>query len=142
MAIVDDRIEQEVHIQAPPEVVFSFFTDAARHPRWMGRQATLDPRPGGVYRCEVNDTHTVVGTYVVVEPPRRVVFTWGFAGNDTVPPGSSTVSVTLTPDQDGTHLHLVHVGLPHPALAGHDDGWRGYLTQLAAAAAPPRRRRA
>jgi uncharacterized protein YndB with AHSA1/START domain len=55
VAIIADRIEQEIHIQAPPEVVFAFFTDAAKHPRWMGRNAVLDPRPGGVYRVEVNE---------------------------------------------------------------------------------------
>jgi uncharacterized protein YndB with AHSA1/START domain len=137
MAIIAHRIEQEIHIQAPPEVVFSFFTDPAQHPRWMGRRAKLDPRAGGLYWCEVSDTHTVIGEYVSVEPPRRVVFTWGFAGNDDVPPGSSTVSVTLTPDGDGTHVHLVHIGLPHPALTGHDQGWTGYLRQLAAAAQAP-----
>lgn len=30
-------------------------------------------------------------------------------------------------------LRLVHTGLPHPALAGHDKGWHGYLSQLAGA---------
>jgi len=134
MAITASHIEQEIHIQAPPEVVFSFFTDPVQHPRWIGRQAKLDPRPGGIYWCEVDDTHTVVGEYLSVEPPRRVVFTWGFAGNDDVPPGSSTVTVTLTPDSGGTHLRLVHTGLPHPAVDAHDQGWTGYLRQLAATA--------
>jgi hypothetical protein len=27
----------------------------------------------------------------------------------------------------------VHTGLPHPALAGHEEGWSGYLAQLAQA---------
>jgi uncharacterized protein YndB with AHSA1/START domain len=139
VAIIDGRIEQQIHIAAPPEVVFSYFTDPAKHPRWMGQRATLDARPGGLYRCEVNDTHTVIGAYVLVEPHSRLVFTWGFVGNDTVPPGSSTVSVTLTRTPDGTDLHLVHTGLPHPALGGHEEGWRGYLAQLAVAIEPPSR---
>jgi uncharacterized protein YndB with AHSA1/START domain len=136
MVIIAGRIEREIHIQAPPEVVFAFFTDAAKHPRWMGRNAVLDPRPGGLYRVEVTDTHTVVGEYLLVEPPSKIVFTWGFAGNQTIPPGSSTVDITLTPDRDGTLLHLTHTGLPHPALHDHHRGWTGYLTQLAAAATP------
>jgi uncharacterized protein YndB with AHSA1/START domain len=134
MVIIAGRIEQEIYIGAPPEVVFLFFTDAAKHPRWMGRNAVLDPRQGGVYRVEVTDTHTVVGEYLLVEPPSKVVFSWGFAGNEAVPPGSSTVAITLIPDRDGTLLHLTHAGLPHPALADHDRGWTGYLAQLAAAA--------
>jgi uncharacterized protein YndB with AHSA1/START domain len=134
VAIAGDRLEHELLIRAPAELVFGFFTDSELYPRWMGREATLDPRPGGIYRCVVHDEATVLGEYVVVEPPRRVVFTWGFEGGSGVPAGSSTVSVTLTPVPDGTLLRLVHTGLPHPALAGHDEGWTGYLAQLAAAA--------
>jgi len=135
MAIAGDRIEHEVLIAAPPELVFAFFTDPALYPRWMGREATLDPRPGGVYRCVVHDRATVVGEYVIVDPPHRVEFTWGFEGGSGVPPGSSTVSVTLTAVPEGTLLRLVHTGLPHPALAGHDTGWSGYLAQLSREAA-------
>jgi uncharacterized protein YndB with AHSA1/START domain len=134
MAIAGDRIEHEIRIAAPPELVFAFFTDPELHARWLGREATLDPRPGGVYRCVVHDRATVLGEYVTVDPPRRVEFTWGFDGGAAVPPGSSTVDVTFTPVPDGTLLRLVHTGLPHPALDGHDAGWSGYLAQLAGAA--------
>jgi uncharacterized protein YndB with AHSA1/START domain len=127
---VDDRLEHRVRIQAPPDVVYAFFTDPVRHVRWMGRSAVLDPRPGGIYQVEVNDTHTVVGEYVLLDPPTSVVFTWGFQGNPDAPPGCSKVTVTLTPDGGGTLLVLTHLGLPHPLLAGHDQGWTGYLGQL------------
>jgi uncharacterized protein YndB with AHSA1/START domain len=135
VAIAGDRVEHEIHIAAPPEIVFAFFTDPELHARWLGREATLDPRPGGVYRCVVHDHATVLGEYITVDPPRRIEFTWGFDGAAAVPPGSSTVAITLTPVPDGTLLRLVHAGLPHPALQGHDTGWNGYLAQLARAAA-------
>lgn len=137
MAIAGDRIEHEVLIAAPPELVFAFFTDPELYSRWMGREATLDPRPGGIYRCVVHDRATVLGEYVLVEPPNHIEFTWGFEGGSGVAPGSSRVSVTLTPVPEGTLLRLVHTGLPHPALPGHDTGWSGYLEQLAGAAAEP-----
>jgi uncharacterized protein YndB with AHSA1/START domain len=135
MTITGDRIEQEIHVQAPPEVVFGFFTDPAMHNRWIGHCATLDPRCGGIYRCVMNDTATAVGEFVEVDPPHRVVFTWGFENNPGIPPGSSTVTVTLTADRGGTRVRLVHTGLAHPAIAPHHQGWGGYLAQLASAAA-------
>jgi uncharacterized protein YndB with AHSA1/START domain len=138
MTVTGDRVEQEIHIQAPPEVVFRFFTDPEMHNRWIGQRATLDPRPGGIYRCIMTDTATVVGQYVEVEPPNRVVFTWGFENNPGIPPGSSTVSVTLTADHNGTRVRLVHTGLPHPAIAPHSQGWAGYLAQLSEAAGTQR----
>jgi uncharacterized protein YndB with AHSA1/START domain len=127
-------VEREIRIAARPETVFDFFVDPEKMTRWKGRRAELDPRPGGIYRCVVHDTATVRGEYVVVEPPHRIEFTWGFEGAAGVPAGSSTVSVSLTPVPEGTLLRLVHTGLPHPALAGHDTGWSGYLAQLADAA--------
>jgi len=137
MTINGDRIEQEIHIEAPPEAVFRFFIDPEMHNRWIGLRATLDPRPGGVYRCIMTQTATVVGTYVDVDPPHRVVFTWGFENDPQIPPGSSTVTITLTADRHGTRVRLVHTGLPHPAIAPHHKGWAGYLAQLATVAAEP-----
>ena len=130
-------IEREVRIDASPETVFSFFTDPAKMVQWKGATATLDPRPGGVYRVEMNEQYIALGEYVVVDPPNRVVFTWGWEGDDAVtPPGSSTVEVTFTPDGDGTLVRLVHTGLPTPeSVEAHGQGWDEYMPRLVIAAA-------
>ena len=70
-------LEREVRIAASPETVFSFFTDPDQMVRWKGKAATLDPRPGGIYRVDMNGSDIARGEYVEVEPPSRVVFTWG-----------------------------------------------------------------
>ena len=49
---------------------------------WMGVAALLDPRPGGTFRVDANGRDVVIGEYVEVEPPHRVVFTWGFEGTE------------------------------------------------------------
>ncbi len=41
-------VEHEVRVAATPERVFDYFTDPAKMVMWMGIEATLDPRPGGV----------------------------------------------------------------------------------------------
>ena len=68
----------------------------------------------------------------MVEPPRRIAFTWGWEGDASpVPPGSSTVEVTLEPHgTDSTLLTLVHFGLPLDAIDMHRDGWNHYLDRL------------
>ena len=48
-------VEREVRIAARPETVFEFFTDPEKMVLWKGRQASLDPRPGGIYRVEMGD---------------------------------------------------------------------------------------
>ena len=50
--------------------------------------ATYEPtESGGVFALDINRT-CVRGQFVVVEPPHRVVFTWGVDGSDALPPGT------------------------------------------------------
>src|SRR5690349_14190218 len=100
-------ITQEIRIAAHPETVFAFLTDPEKILRWKGKTAEVDPRPGGIYRVDITGRDVARGEYVEVVPHRRVVFTWGWEGaGNPVPPGSSTVEITLMPDGDGTILRL------------------------------------
>jgi uncharacterized protein YndB with AHSA1/START domain len=129
-------LEHEVRIDASPETIFEFFTDPAKAVQWMGDRATLDPRPGGIYEVEMSNQYTAIGEYVEVDPPHRVVFTWGWKGDvEHMPPGSSTVEITLTPDGDATVVRLVHSGIPAHAVEPHSDGWKKFLPRLAIVAA-------
>jgi uncharacterized protein YndB with AHSA1/START domain len=134
-----DVVEREVRIAARPETVFAFFVDPEKMILWKGRRAELDPQPGGVYRVEINDQAIARGEYVEIDPPKRVVFTWGWEGQEdgphAVPPGSSRVEVSLEPDGDGTLVRLRHLDLPEEAREIHGQGWDLYLGRLAAVAA-------
>ena len=114
-------------------MVFEFLTTEEGMTAWMGQHARLDPRPGGCFAVGIAG-HAVRGEYVLVEPPRRVVVSWGMAGSVELPPGASTVEFTLTPVAGGTRVDLRHSDLPDPALAGHADGWSHFLPRLAVAA--------
>ena len=128
-------IERELRIDAPPETVFGFFIDGDRMARWMGRTVTLDPTPGGAYRIDYNGADIASGTFVEIDEPRRIAFTWGWeAPGDAVPPGGSLVEVTLTPDGAGTRLLLRHSGLPTDSVGGHAEGWDYFLPTLKSAA--------
>jgi uncharacterized protein YndB with AHSA1/START domain len=138
VAVNEERVpvEREVRIDAPPEVIFKFFVDPEQMIRWKGVEATLDPRPGGIYRVNVTGADIVRGEYVEVSPNERVVFTWGWEGEgNPVPSGSSTVEITLVPDGATTLVRLRHHGLPGGPEDRHAEGWEHYLARLAAAAA-------
>lgn len=132
-----DAVELETRIAASPETVFDFFVDPDRMIQWMGRAAQLDPRPGGGFRCDINGEAIAAGEYVAVEPPSRVVFTWGWEGENSVTPvGSSTVEILLAADGDGTRLRLIHRDLPSAESARkHGQGWTHYLERLRQAGA-------
>ena len=127
----DRDVEYETRIAASPETVFGFFTDPARMVQWMGTEATLDPRPGGVCRINPSGHAAMSGRFVEVDRPRRVVFSWGWETQLlSTPPESTLVEVTLTPDGDGTLLRLVHRQLRSDAVAFHRAGWGHYLPRL------------
>jgi uncharacterized protein YndB with AHSA1/START domain len=128
--------ERTLSIDASPETVWEFFVDPKKLMRWKGIKAELDPQVGGTYYCEVIAGHTARGEFVQLDRPNRLVFTWGWDGQEGVPPGSSTIEVELAPEGDGTSLRFVHSNLPTAeAVASHAHGWDHYLPRLEIAAA-------
>jgi uncharacterized protein YndB with AHSA1/START domain len=126
----------ETHIAAPPETVFSYFVEPEKIVRWMGVRAQVDARPGGRYAVDINAMARARGEYVEVVPPSRIVLSFGWEDDPAVPPGSTTLEVTLTPEPDGTHVRLVHRGLPAGMQREqHEHGWTHYLARIRIAAA-------
>jgi len=126
------ELEREIVIDATPETIWPFLTEADRHLEWDGTDAELDPRAGGVYRVLVAGEYQSAGEFVEVVPHEKVVFTFGWEqeGNP-ITPGSTTVEITLHPEGDKTRLRLVHRGLPEDAVDDHIGGWSHYLDRLA-----------
>ena len=120
-------------VAAEPETVFAYFTDPTRYVRWMGVDATLEPEPGGTYRVFMRDGVETAGKFVEIDPPRRLVFTWGWTHDQDVPPGSTTVEITLAAEDGGTRLLLRHHDLPSDHQRSHHGaGWQLYLSRLVA----------
>jgi uncharacterized protein YndB with AHSA1/START domain len=124
-------------LPGPPERVFAAWTDPALLARWMSpfaaASAQVDLRVGGHFSIVMHGPgdgggihHS--GTYRVVDPPHRLVFTWRspFTG-----PEPSVISLTLRPVEDGTELTLVHEHLPADQVASHRGGWNQILDHLA-----------
>ena len=136
------NIEREIFIAASPETVFKYFVERAFMARWFGKQHTLDPRPGGIFRVEVSAGNFVRGTFTEVRPHRRIAFTWGWEGRDDLPPGRSLVEIELVPKDGGTLLRLRHSGLPIMAETPftpeeHRKRWTKYLARLGKQSAIP-----
>lgn len=123
-----------IYIAAAPAVVFDYFTDPKALTSWMGDRAVLDPRPGGEFTLFFED-RAVVGRYVEVARPHRLVISWGRRGSTELPPGASTLEVTFTVEGAGTRVTVVHSGLPPLEQERHALGWRHYLARLAVAGA-------
>ena len=126
--------EKSVLVPLSADETFALITQPDRLRRWQVVTARVDLRAGGDYRWTIIPGHSVAGTFTEVEPGRRVVFSWGWEGSAELPPGASTVIITLEPASGGTIVHLVHEGLSGEQEASHAAGWTHYLDRLVTAA--------
>jgi uncharacterized protein YndB with AHSA1/START domain len=128
-----DPVTASVHIDAPPERVYEYFTQPKAIVRWMGEYALLEPEPGGRFTLDVKGA-PVRGRFLHLDPPHRLLISWGYAGSERLPPGASTVEVRITAEGTGTRVDLEHRDLPSAEQPGHATGWIHYLARLRAAA--------
>ncbi|MHB8678699.1 MAG: SRPBCC family protein [Rudaea sp.] len=120
---------------APPERVFRAWTDPASAKAWlaMGGDASIDPRPGGLFYLGMpfeNGTHPHYGRYLRVEAPRVLEFTWV---SEHTRGKESVVTIQFTARGKQTELNLTHEGLPDEEIARkHTIGWTHFLDTLVA----------
>lgn len=125
-------------LPAPPDEVFDAWTDPESLAVWMApgsvRRSVVEAeaRVGGRFRIVMQGPdcdHEHTGEYLVVERPRRLVFTWVSAATGG---RRTTVSIELRArGRDETELTLVHEGLFDGAVPGHRSGWGDILEKLA-----------
>ena len=130
-------IRRETQIAAPPAAVFAFLTDPDKILRWMGAEATTEPRPGGLYLVKgVGHQRRVArGAFREVVPVHRLAYSFGWEDHEEVPPGSGLVEIDLIDREGGTLVRMTHSGLPNAEqTAAHAKGWEHYFGRLAVAA--------
>jgi uncharacterized protein YndB with AHSA1/START domain len=121
-------------LPATPERVWRALTEPAALCAWFwpastfGTTAEVDLREGGGYRIDGPQAGlSVTGRYVTVEPPKRLVMTWQWAGDS----AETMVTVELAPDGDGTELTLVHEGFTDGTIRDQNaQGWSDCLDRL------------
>lgn len=103
--------------EASAERVFDAWLDPDLVGSWMFSptlldqevvRTTIDPRVGGSFSFLVRRQGQEidhVGTYREITRPRRLVFTWGIAGEST---DESVVTVEIAPRGSGCELTLAH----------------------------------
>ncbi len=129
-----EPVTASVHIDAPPERVYEYFTRPEAIISWMGDYALVEAEPGGRFDLDIKGA-PVRGRFLHLNPPHLLLISWGYAGSDRLPPGASTVEVRLTADRGGTRVELEHRDLPSGERPGHVSGWTHYIARLQAAAA-------
>src|SRR3954471_10406036 len=140
--MVPERLEREVLIEAPLEVVWSVITEPEHINGWFGDVAEIELHPGGRLRLRWEDQdHTVWGRVERVEPPHFLSFRWNCGGAPEVGADNSTlVEFSLTAQGEATRLAVVESGFPaltslpederERDAEGHRKGWVQELDEL------------
>ena len=142
-------VRQEVLINASPEKVWTTVASVAGIKQWLG-PSTYEPRQGS--KIDFNVSHDggkyyMFGEVVTFNPPTELAFTWTEqpVGGDAWP-AATLVTITLTPENGGTRVHLVHSGFENlPAdiaeeqFKSYEHGWaiRHVMEDLKALAEKP-----
>jgi uncharacterized protein YndB with AHSA1/START domain len=123
-------------IPVPGQRVFAAWLDPASLAQWMrprgitDTRVETDPRVGGKFRIVMVQgkqefEHT--GEYLVIEPPRRLSFTWISQATDHRP---TTVTIEFFEREGGTELVLTHRQLPSSQVESHRSGWSDAVREL------------
>ena len=132
-------VRRETQVAAPPATVFAFLTDPEKILSWMGAEAETEVHPGGLYLLKGvggRPGRIARGAFREVVPVHRLAYSFGWEGDEAVPPGSSLVEIDLLDRDGGTLVRMTHTGLPNAyECASHTKGWTYYLGRLGVAAA-------
>jgi uncharacterized protein YndB with AHSA1/START domain len=135
--MADERVVIDRVLPGSPEEVYAAWTTPETLRLFMcpgdmtAPVVEADVRVGGRFRIVMRGERDVEhrGEYRVLEPGRRLVFTWASAETGWAP---TLVTVELSPHEDGTRLVLVHEGLPTDEARGrHRRGWSSIAEKLA-----------
>jgi uncharacterized protein YndB with AHSA1/START domain len=115
--MVPDRIERDILIDAPVEVVWSVLTEPEHMNAWFTDAVELDARQGGAgtltwIQGEAAREVTVALRIERLDRPRFLSFRWNFPpGEEPTDRNASLVEFTLSPEGEQTRLHLVESGI-------------------------------
>lgn len=123
----------EQRIKASPSTVYRYLTESDKWTKWQGESVTLDARTGGIFSLIMGNGMNARGQFTELVPDERVAFTWGWVDRPGIPPGSTTVTIELIAENEGTLLVLTHANLPEDEVLEHRAGWERHLPQLAEA---------
>ena len=109
-------------LPAAPDKLFDMYLDPAAHAAFTGLPATIEPRPGGVFRAFDG---MLSGKMLHIEPKTLIVQTWRSV-NWPLTAMDSVLTLSFWPAQDGARIELVHVNVPEEDFAGVSQGWEKY----------------
>jgi len=135
------------HFNVPPARVFNAWVDPAIVSLWLFtskesefNKTDIDARPGGKWSIRdrrAGTDYTGSGEYLEVDPPRRLVFTFGMLQFS---PNYDVITVELAEEEGGARMTFIQEGtgiadelkkVPVGEKSGSEEGWNLMFIALA-----------
>jgi uncharacterized protein YndB with AHSA1/START domain len=125
-------VRKEVLIDAPVDVVYRHLTEVEGLKAWMTIDAVSEPTPGGAVKWIYENGAVMVGRYLELDPPYRIVFSYGWenGGRMGILPETTKVEIDLVAEDGKTRLSLLHSDLPAEHADFHEMGWGFFFDRL------------
>ena len=142
----DASIEREIHVEAPPEVVFEVISRPEHIRQWWDVACDVEPSPGETGELVWADgddprAHVQAITIVTTEPPRLFAFRWTHPLDEPAAVENSLlVTFELVPSGSGTQLRLTETGFRERGweiatleqhYREHESGWDTFVPRIA-----------
>jgi uncharacterized protein YndB with AHSA1/START domain len=139
-------IERELHVDAPPEVVFEVLSSPEYIRDWWSAEVEFEPVAGATSKFTWTDDDTgrqesMPFTVVDIDPPRSFSFRWTYDEGEPAASGNSLlVTFELVPVGEGTMVRFRESGYRERGWEAavleaqyndHRQGWDFYLPRLA-----------
>lgn len=132
----------ERFIPSSPDDLFALWIEPEQIARWWapdGYEAAvheLDVRPGGRWRIVLRGSGgrelVMGGFYRIVDPPRRLAFSWAWEEAAGTHGSETEVTASFEPAPGGTRLVLLHQNFDSKAARDrHVAGWSASFDRLA-----------
>lgn len=142
--MIQDKIEQDILIDAPVDVVWKVVTEPDQIEQWFVDKAEIDVREGGAGKLTfVNQDQQTQTAHLQVESiqkPTRFAFKWGFTMDQELTPGKTVlVEFLLAAEGDKTRLTVIESGFQAVEwgdsdatqyIKEHTEGWAFFLQKL------------
>ena len=130
----DDALVLTRVFDAPPELVFSLWSDAAHVREWWRPEGyttpefSMDFRVGGAYRYCIasgGQQSWAQGEYREIDPPHRIVMTFRWQSGDPAHDRETLITVTFAPEGEGATLMTFRQASfdTDAARHSHGQGW-------------------
>lgn len=140
-------IEREIHIDAPPEVVFEVISQPEHVREWWYADTDIQAMAGSTGELVWADgdnprAHVEPLTVIVAEPPRLFSFRWTHGAGESAAEGNSNlVTFELVPSGAGTLLRFSETGFRERGWEAavleqryleHGAGWDKFVPRIKA----------